>query len=108
MSTATNAITDWSILWVLGWAIGDKQVAVGNTSGNLVSYSAFWYDTATGIHAFPIGDASTEYRVGHTKVVGAQWASVADASGWLTVDTEARTAINTLLARLRAHGIIAT
>jgi len=41
MSTATNAVTDRSILGVLGGAIGNKQVAVGNTSGNLVSYSAF-------------------------------------------------------------------
>lgn len=43
-----------------------------------------------------------------TKVVGAQGAAVANATGGTTVDTEARTAINTLLARLRAHGLIAT
>ncbi len=35
-------------------------------------------------------------------------AAVADASGGATVDAEARTAINTLLARLRAQGIILT
>jgi hypothetical protein len=34
-------------------------------------------------------------------------AAVADASGGATVDTQARTAINTLLARLRTHGLIA-
>jgi hypothetical protein len=43
-----------------------------------------------------------------TKVVGAQGAAVADATGGVTVDDEARTAINDLLARVRAHGLIAT
>lgn len=42
------------------------------------------------------------------KVVGAQGAAVADAAGGATVDAEARTAINALLARLRTHGLIAT
>lgn len=46
--------------------------------------------------------------VNNVRVLGAQGAAVADASGGATVDSEARTAINTLLARLRAHGIIAT
>src|SRR3990167_11217103 len=45
---------------------------------------------------------------GATKVIGAQGAAVADASGGATIDAEARTAINALLARLRAHGLIAT
>jgi len=46
--------------------------------------------------------------VNGTQVVSAQGVAVADASGGSTVDTEARTAINALLARLRAHGLIAT
>lgn len=50
----------------------------------------------------------TDLRVGGTKIIGAQGAAVADASGGATVDAEARTAINDLLARLRAHGVIAT
>lgn len=41
-------------------------------------------------------------------IIEAQGAAVADASGGATVDAEARTAINTLLARLRAQGVIAT
>lgn len=53
-------------------------------------------------------DVSARYEVGGTKVVGAQGAAVADASGGVTIDAEARTAINDLLARLRAHGLIAT
>lgn len=43
-----------------------------------------------------------------TQVLQGQGAAVSDASGGTTVDTEARTAINTLLARVRAHGLIAT
>ena len=43
-----------------------------------------------------------------TKVVGAQGAVVADATGGATIDTQARAAINSLLARVRAHGLIAT
>ena len=44
----------------------------------------------------------------NVQVLGAQGAAVADASGGATVDAEARTAINTLLARARAHGLIST
>lgn len=57
---------------------------------------------------FTTVDASTSYKIGGTKVVGAQGAVVADAAGGVTIDAEARTAINTLLARLRTHGLIAT
>lgn len=38
----------------------------------------------------------------------AQGATVADASGGATVDAEARSALNDLLARIRALGLIAT
>ena len=37
-----------------------------------------------------------------------QGAAVADASGGATIDAEARTAINTLLARVRTYGLLAT
>lgn len=48
--------------------------------------------------------------VAATKVIGAQGAAVADASGGLNIDVEARTQLNALLACLRAstgHGLIA-
>lgn len=56
------------------------------------------------------GDANVTgvYRVDGTQVVSNQGAAVADATGGATVDTEARSAINALLARLRVHGLIAT
>jgi hypothetical protein len=48
------------------------------------------------------------YKVNSTQVVGAQGAAVADASGGTVIDAECRTALNTLLARVRTHGLIAT
>ena len=47
-------------------------------------------------------------KIDGTQVVGNQGAAVANASGETTVDAEARAAINDLLPRLRAHGLIAT
>ena len=52
------------------------------------------------------GTALTWGVYGATAVV--QGAAVADASGGATIDAEARTAINALLARIRSTGIIAT
>ena len=47
------------------------------------------------------------YQVSGTQVVKSQEAAVADASGGATIDAEARTAINSLLGRIRSHGLIA-
>lgn len=46
--------------------------------------------------------------VGGSQVIGAQQSAIADASGGSTVDAEARSALNALLAACRAHGLIAT
>lgn len=54
------------------------------------------------------GAAATSFSLGTVQIIGAQGAAVADASGGATIDAEARTALNTLLARLRTHGLIAT
>lgn len=45
---------------------------------------------------------------GGIQVVGTQQGAVADASGGAIIDSQARTAINDLLAALRLHGLIAT
>lgn len=53
-------------------------------------------------------NTSTVFKVSGTQVISARGAAVPDAVGGATVDTEARAAINALLARLRTHGLIGT
>ncbi|MHB1070114.1 MAG: hypothetical protein ACYC1W_09660 [Gemmatimonadaceae bacterium] len=82
---------------------------VGLTSA-LVGYLTFTNGSYT-VSLSPYGDvqAAGAYYSGGNKVVTARGSSVSDASGGATVDAEARTAINTLLARVRAstgHGLI--
>lgn len=48
------------------------------------------------------------YKVNGTQVVGNQGAAVVDATGGSTIDAEARTAINAVISRLEAHGLIAS
>ena len=45
--------------------------------------------------------------LGGQQVVGAQQPAIADPAGGTTIDAEARTAITSLLAALRQHGLIA-
>jgi hypothetical protein len=54
------------------------------------------------------GDVNTSgvFRVGGTQVVGPRGAAVAAPSGGTAPDSQARTAINALIARLQAHGLI--
>ena len=58
--------------------------------------------------ATTINTGTGGHLVSGVKIIGAQAAAIADASGGATVDAEARTALNDLLAKLRTHGIIAT
>lgn len=53
-------------------------------------------------------DVSGEYKVNGVQVVTDQQSAIPDATGGATVDAEARTAINDLLAALRIHGLIDT
>ena len=55
-----------------------------------------------------IGTATTQKLAFYNAVPIIQGAAVADASGGATIDAEARTAINALLARIRSLGLIAT
>jgi len=57
---------------------------------------------------FAAGLTATSLTVGANQVVGAQGLAVADATGGLVIDAEARAALNALLARVRTHGLVAT
>lgn len=46
--------------------------------------------------------------IGGMQVVGAQGAAIATPAGGATTDSEARTAIASIIAALRSHGLIAT
>lgn len=106
--------TSWEI--VVGWASGTNAVRAAITPA-AVDDGAWFYATDTWkiwevsggawVDRFVSLDVTTSYKVAATKVIGAQGAAVPDATGGATVDAEARTAINDLLARLRAHGLIA-
>lgn len=53
-------------------------------------------------------DLTTSLKIAGTKVLGAQGAAVADPAGGAVIDVEARVQLSLLLARERAHGLIAT
>tara|TARA_R110000868_G_scaffold17344_1_gene76341 strand:+ start:21220 stop:21786 length:567 start_codon:yes stop_codon:yes gene_type:complete len=48
------------------------------------------------------------YKVAETQVVGAQQSTIADPSGGATIDSEARTAIISILTTMKTHGLIAS
>ena len=50
---------------------------------------------------------ASEVLVNGIKVVGARGLAIADMAGGTTVDSEARAAVNQILAALRTHGLIA-
>lgn len=52
-------------------------------------------------------NALEDISVAGTRVVGAQGAHIADASGGDIIDSEARTAINAVIAALETHGLLA-
>lgn len=52
-------------------------------------------------------DTADGLRVQGTQVVGAQGATISDPTGGTVQDSEARTAISTIIDRLQAHGLIA-
>lgn len=107
--------TAWA--FVAGLAFGTNAARAAITPDASDNGAAF-YTTDTNklwrvsggawVDGFVSIDVTTSYEVGGVKVIGAQGAAVADPAGGVTVDAEARTAINLVLARLRAHGLIGT
>jgi hypothetical protein len=75
---------------------------------------AFWLSPVSETDFDGLGDfvargrvKGSAYWVGSNQVVGSRGAAVADATGGSVVDVEARAALNAVLSRLRAHGLIA-
>lgn len=94
-STITNAAT----LYV-------SAAPTASTNATITNNYAFWVDAGmTRLDGGLTLSGSTGF---YGAAAAAQPAAVADAAGGATVDAEARTAINTLLARLRVIGLIAT
>lgn len=87
-----------------GTKANDIEFITGSTIQGFFDFSSALWQIEDPLN---IND-SLGLRVQGTKVVGAQGALIADASGGAVIDSEARTAINALLARLRTHGLIAT
>lgn len=86
----------------------DRAIPYWDDDGSIVPAGALPAANTTGnILGEGVISAGVSLKIAGIKVVGAQGALVADAAGGATVDAEARTAINTALARLRAHGLIA-
>lgn len=78
-----------------------------NTATSSGTANALCKRDATGAAAFDFVNVSTNgYRVSGTKVVGAQQGAVADATGASLANAVAT--INSLLAKLRTHGLIDT
>lgn len=103
----------YSVLMQSIFASGNPFRLIVN--GGVTARTLFEWSEAGGLKIEPVANidllsagGSTGYKFNGTKVVGAQGAAVADAAGGATVDAEARTALNALLARLRTHGLIAT
>lgn len=91
--------------------LGHKLAFIDGSGTFPVFIQASSYDVSGGFANSPYLTAigsSGGLQVGSNKVVGTRGAAVANATGGSTVDAEARTAINDLLARVRAHGLIAT
>jgi hypothetical protein len=94
-----TTITDSYALWVGGQVRFDGDFDLADTAVN------FKLQTTTGTK---IGTATTQKLGFWNATPIAQPAAVADASGGANVDTEARTQLNDLLAKLRTTGLIAT
>ena len=89
--------------WTLWDDVNNAAVITATPAGGIQIGAPTGGDTGAGT----LNLDNALYRDG-TQVVGAQGAAVADASGGVVIDAEARTALNSLLARLRTHGLIAT
>ena len=103
LGTYTNAAIRLANDQYVGWRSNNAIKTRFNTST-----TRFEFNNAGTLRCEVELDGTPALFFNGTQVLQTQGAAVADASGGGTVDAEARTAINTLLARCRAHGLIAT
>ncbi len=82
----------------------DGNIAI--TAAAEVNITATNTSTSGTINSTGAINTAAVYKVADTQVVSSRGAAVPDAAGGATIDVQARTAINTLLARLRVHGLI--
>jgi hypothetical protein len=106
--SATKGTATWSGYFA---SSGTAALLDGTVAGRFYSTLTDGVDLSDGTYAVNAGDtdggkinAGHSYLVNGAKVVGAQGAAVADATGAGDVVAQ----LNSLLAKLRTHGLIAT
>lgn len=91
-----------------GQLIGFPSGGLGGNGENYFYNNTYWRNHSNAVTVTVEGETGVgtfaSLNVGPNQVVGAQGAAVADATSALDVITQ----LNTLLARLRTHGLIAT
>jgi hypothetical protein len=65
------------------------------------------YDLGTPTNPFHNLYLNTGVRVNNIQIIGAQQAHINAPSGGTTIDTQARTAISSILTALQTHGLLA-
>lgn len=108
--TLKGTVTGPSGVWdIAGFnlAVGDSYRINGISVLNKTTLGVQVVNSSlTSVGTLTSVNTSGAYSVDGTQVVSNRGAAVSDASGGATIDTEARTAINALLSRVRIHGLI--
>lgn len=88
-------------------AAGEKAIGNFKTGNKIVFKANGDVEITSALSSFSgIVDVAGVYKVDGTQVVSNRGASVTAPTGGATIDTEARTAINAIIARMVAHGLI--
>lgn len=88
------------------WFKRNRIIELLTTEALFKASSKFTFETPL-VDCTDTVNAATAYKVGGTKVVGAQGAVVPDAAGGSTIDAQCRAEVALLKSRIRAHGLIA-
>lgn len=104
-SSSTDASAGTTDTQLVRGAAGQVDVLGTGTDKGDINFKNLVTDTTTGTK---IGTATTQKIGFYNATPIVQGSSVADAAGGATVDAEARAAINAVISRLEALGLIAT